>query len=123
MIKTRIWIIFFAAFFSITLAVTYFLYHTQKENPTARIYIDGNCVQSIDLASAEDGYFVIETEYGSNTVAIASHKICVSNADCPCRTCVKTGWISDGTIPIVCLPHHLVVKIESAGKNADTVTR
>ncbi len=123
MIKTRTWIILFCIIFALILGVTLFLYCAPKENPIARIYIDGNCVQSIDLSAAEDGYYEIETPYGTNTVSIADHKICVSQSDCPNHTCIKTGWISDSTMPIVCLPHRLVIKIDSAKSTADAVTR
>ena len=38
-------------------------------------------------------------------------RIRVSAADCPDQVCVEQGYISDGTVPIVCLPHGLVIEI------------
>ena len=32
-------------------------------------------------------------------------------ADCPDQVCVRQGWVQDRTVPIVCLPHRLVIEI------------
>ena len=45
-------------------------------------------------------------------------------ADCPDKVCVDTGWIGNGAVPIVCLPHHLVIRIEKQPQNdIDSVAR
>ena len=46
-------------------------------------------------------------------------RIRVSQADCPDQVCVDQGWIADGTVPIVCLPHKLVIEIVGGGSAFD----
>ena len=49
-------------------------------------------------------------------------RVRVSQADCPDQVCVNQGWISDGTVPIVCLPNQLIVQIEGGGNQLDAQT-
>lgn len=74
-----------------------------------RIVSDGELVETIDLSASPDRVIEIETERGRNTVTVENHRIRVSEADCPDRTCVKTGFLS-GARPIICLPHKLVIE-------------
>ena len=59
---------------------------------------------------------------GYNIVVIADGKVRVSEASCPDQVCVDQGWISDGTVPVVCLPNRLVIQIEGGGDGLDSVT-
>lgn len=76
---------------------------------------DDKILYTIDLKTAEDKTFDITYGGEKNTVEIKGGKIRVKDADCPDKVCVKTGWLSSSAIPIVCLPHHLV--IEFRGKS------
>ena len=59
---------------------------------------------------------------GYNIVVIADGKVRVSEASCPDQVCVDQGWISDGTVPVVCLPNRLVIQIEGGGDGLDSAT-
>ena len=59
---------------------------------------------------------------GYNIVVIADGKVRVSEASCPDQVCVDQGWISDGTVPVVCLPSRLVIQIEGGGDGLDSAT-
>lgn len=86
----------------------------------ARITRDGAVVEEIDLDQVGEGYsFVLEDESGRNTVRVEQGRICISEADCPDQVCVNQGWISDGTVPIVCLPHKLMIQIIGGGGGLD----
>lgn len=63
---------------------------------------DDEQVQRIRIDSPDGGYNIIEIGEG-NTIRI-------SEADCPDKTCVKTGVLRSEGVPIVCLPHKLVIK-------------
>ena len=54
--------------------------------------------------------------------ALLSGRIRVESADCPDQVCVDQGWISDGTVPVVCLPNRLVIQIEGGGDGLDSAT-
>ena len=80
---------------------------------TAVIYIDGSEYKRIDLSKTGKSYeFTIETEYGSNTVLVEPGAISVSSADCPDKICVHQGRVTQAGIPIICMPHRLVIRIE-----------
>jgi len=92
--------------------------------PVATVTLDGEVVETIDLDGVEEGYSFTLTapDGGSNTVEVAPGKIRVSHADCPDQVCVKQGFIEDGTVPIVCLPHKLIIEIRGGGDGLDAAT-
>ena len=88
--------------------------------PTARILRDGVLLEEIDLDQVDEPRsLVLEDESGSNTVTVEKGRICILEADCPDQICVNQGWISDSTIPIVCLPHKLMIEIVGDGGDLD----
>ena len=46
-------------------------------------------------------------------------RIRIAEADCPDQVCVNQGWISNGTVPIICLPHRLMIEIVDGGGGLD----
>lgn len=96
---------------------------TKKEEPSApvaRITRDGELLREISLDEVEESYsFVVEDELGSNTILVEPGRIRVSEADCPDQVCVNQGFISDGTVPVVCLPHKLMIEIVGGGSEFD----
>ena len=78
---------------------------------TARITSDGKVVRTIDLHTAQDETFVIESENGSNTVCISNGEISVTEASCPDRICVEHGALRSEYLPIICLPNRLVIEL------------
>ena len=84
--------------------------------PTARILRDGVLLEEIDLDRVAEPYsFTLEDGSGANTVQVERGRIRISAADCPDQVCVKQGWISGGAVPIICLPHTLMIEIVSGG--------
>lgn len=79
----------------------------------AVITVDGQLYDRIDLSAVAVPYErTVHTENGWNTLRISHGSVQVVEADCPGQDCVRQGAISDGIIPIVCLPHKLVIEIE-----------
>ena len=109
--KTWIWILLFAA---LVLGGLLLYYHLGRTGGTmAVISVDGKEIERIDLSRVEDSYdIVVETAYGRNTVHVEPGAISVTEADCPDRICVHQGKLTGGGIPIVCMPHRLVIEIE-----------
>lgn len=119
MIKTKTWILILVGILLLSVVAIVVMNKVAGSSSLAKIYIDGECTKTIDLQKSDDEIFVIETENGSNTVEIKDHKICIVDADCPDKTCVKMGWL-DSAEPIVCLPHKVVIKLESTQNNGET---
>lgn len=91
-----------------------------EDRPVARITRDGVLLEEIDLTTVDQPYtLTFEDESGRNVVTVEQGRIRVSEADCPDRVCVNQGWISDGTVPIVCLPHRLMIEIKGGGGELD----
>ena len=92
----------------------------KTDAPVARITRDGALLEEIDLDRVDETYsFTLEDGRGINTVLVERGRIRVSEADCPDRVCVNRGWISDGTAPIICLPHKLMIEIVGGGGDLD----
>ena len=61
---------------------------------------------------------------GSNTIVIENGEIRVSAADCPDQTCVQMGPLRSRAMPIVCLPHELVIRFaEETGDGLDALAQ
>ncbi len=92
-----------------------------EDHPVARVTLDGELVEEIDLTTVEKPFsFPVNSRSGGyNTVLVEPGRISVSEADCPDQICVRQGRISDGTVPIVCLPHKLMIEIVGGGEALD----
>lgn len=86
----------------------------------ARITRDGVLLEEIDLTKTQAPFsFLLEDGRGRNLISVEQGRIRVSEADCPDQICVNQGWISDGTVPIVCLPHRLMIQIVGGEEGLD----
>ena len=88
--------------------------------PVARITRDGALLEEIDLDKVDKPYsFTLEDGRGSNTVQVDQGRIRIAEADCPDQICVNQGWISNGAVPIICLPHRVMIEIVDGGGGLD----
>ena len=74
----------------------------QEGEVVARYPLSADC--AVTIPSDESGY---------NLLMISSGTASVSDADCPDRLCVRQKAISRKGESIICLPHKLVILIES----------
>ena len=110
--KKKVLVTAAATVFLLGAAGSAIMLNTPKKN-VALIKRDNKILYSIDLKTAEDKTFDIKYSGSVNTIEIKDGRIRVKDADCPDKVCVKTGWLSSSAIPIVCLPHHLVIEFEN----------
>ena len=82
--------------------------------------VSGNCITvTIDgelygtFALSDNQEIAIDTQYGHNLLVIESGKVYMKEADCPDGYCKRQGKITGERETIVCLPHKLVVEIET----------
>lgn len=126
MIKTRTWIVIIAAAALVLAAASALLLTKKAEGAVVQIIQGETVIREIDLSKVAREYsFVVEYPGGgSNTITVQPGRICVSEADCPDRICVHQGWLTDEPVPIVCLPHRLVITLKDpAPSGSDTVSR
>jgi hypothetical protein len=122
MIKNRTWIIIFSVLLLISLGVAFLIFLKPTSGSVANVYIDGELIRSIDLSEVTEGYeFTVQSERGINVVRVEKGRICVKEADCPDKVCVRSGWLKNSAAPICCLPHKLVIKIEKDGNTGDDI--
>lgn len=122
--QTRFWVILTAALLLVSVLASLPLLR-RTQGTVAKIYLDGQCIRSIDLSQVDSpSEFTVEGPAGTNTIRVEPGRICVSQAGCPDQVCVHQGWISDGVVPVVCLPNRLVIQIEEqqAGAEIDGVS-
>lgn len=100
------------AVFVISFIATLVILFPKDENSAvyAEVLRDNEVVCTLNLSEEGDRNFRIECESGWNEITVKDGKICVSDADCPDRTCVKSGYLRHEHLPVVCLPHRLVIK-------------
>ena len=124
--QTKFWIAAFLALAALSAAGSLWVLFGRSGGTTAHIYLDGTLIRTVDLSRVtETESFPVEGPAGSCTVEVEPGRIRVARADCPDQVCVRQGWISDGVLPIVCLPNGLVIEIPSSpsGQAVDGVSR
>lgn len=91
------------------------------EELTADIYQDGKLIASIRLKDVKESrtFTVTDADGGSNVVEVRPGEIGILRADCPDRLCVRQGFIRTSLLPIVCLPHRLVIRLRPEAAMTD----
>lgn len=120
--KNKALIIIMIVIFLLGLGGSLFVLFSGAKN-TVNIISDGRIVESVDLSASPDRKIVVEYEGRTNTVEIKDGKIHVIDAECYDHTCMKMGWLESASLPIVCLPNHLVIEYADDNNAPDAVTR
>ena len=111
--STKFWAILIAVVLVLSLGASVGIYRYRGIGSVACIYQNGELIRQIHLDTVTSPYELTVTNGdGENVISVEPGRIRVSQASCPDHVCVDTGWISDGVIPIVCLPNQLVIRIE-----------
>ena len=91
----------------------------QTDNLRVVIEVDGREFCNYDMDEF-GGIIPISTpDGGENRVWVQDDLVFMDDANCPDQTCVKQGVIRDSTVPIVCLPHKVIVRIEGGDSGLD----
>ena len=120
--KQKILIVILAVIF-VTAAVFSVVVLCAPEKNTVRIKSGEKVLYTLDLNVEKDREFIVECDGGKNTVEIKDGKIRVKSADCPDKTCVKMGWLESSAMPIVCLPHRMVIEFVDSDSEVDAIAR
>lgn len=117
--KTKHWILIFAAVIAICAAGMLLLRLAAQDGETVEIWSNGVLYKSVPLSKNQ--YFYVKTDNGYNTVVIDGGEVFVSEATCPDGICVAHG-IARPNDPIVCLPNSLIVQIVGSDAEIDAAT-
>jgi len=82
----------------------------------ALVQVDGRTVYKLRLD--ETHRVVVQGTSGLLTVETKDGEVAVTDAGCPNRLCVRTGWRSRAGDVIVCVPNKTVVRILPGGEDS-----
>lgn len=87
----------------------------------ARIYQDGELIDSIPLHTVEEAYtFTVVGENNCrNEIEVRPGSIGIISADCPDKLCIHQGFVDSSLLPITCLPNRLVIQL----REEETISR
>ena len=94
---------------------------TARGGACAVVEVNGQAVMRLPLDV--DAEVPLQTEGGYNLIRVEDGRVSVAEADCPDKLCVKQGEAHATNQRIVCLPHRLVVRVESAEDGPDAVAQ
>lgn len=86
---------------------------------TVRITTDS---ETVTYPLTEDRTVPVESNGYTLTVVIENGEVFVTDADCPDKTCEKTGHISQAGRSLICAPAHVIVTV-TGEKEADYAIR
>ena len=118
-VKTRWWILIFAALFIFCSLLGFFLLKPADTASQAEIYSNGLFLYRISLL--QDQVLSIPASGGGfNQITVKGGKIAVTSASCPDHYCMHRGFCNSGA-PIICLPNALEIRfVSSSGPDITT---
>lgn len=96
---------------------------SNNKSEAIEIYINNKLYRSIPIDEDED--LKIEGEFGYNYIKIHDNGVEITEASCPDKVCVESGFISKPSERIVCMPNKVVIKIKASDKvnnNEDVIS-
>jgi hypothetical protein len=81
---------------------------------TAQIMADGEVIETVELSLSAMQTFEETREVNGCVIVLSPEGVCVADADCPDRLCVKTGMITRAGEAIACVPNRVVVTLRQA---------
>ena len=119
--KLRILIIIAAAVFIAGIIGCVAVLNAPKKS-TVNVKSGGKVLYTLDLSKEDDRTFEVKSSDGGvNLIEIKDGKIRVKSADCPDKTCMRMGWLESSAMPVVCLPHRLVIEFTDDDGGVDAV--
>ena len=120
--KHKALIVIMIAIFLLGLGGSLFVLFSAPKS-TVDIISGGRLVETVDLRTSPDREIVVEYEGRTNTIEIKDGQIRVIDAQCYDHTCMRMGYLTSSSLPIVCLPNRLVIAFSGGSGAVDAVTR
>ncbi len=86
----------------------------RKTNLVAKVYVNNQVVEVVDLSKTEDSDFYIDGINGKLHIHSHDGAIAVLESNCPHQDCVKMGYVSETNKPIICAYNAVYIVIEGA---------
>ena len=88
-----------------------------KDNLVAKIYVQNDVVETIDLSKKQDNDYFIHGLNGDLHVHTHDGKIAVVESNCPHQDCVKMGYVGETNRPIICAFNAVYITINGQSPN------
>ena len=98
--------------------VCVFVFRTKK-NLIAKIHVQNEVVETIDLSKKEDKDYLVKGINGYVTVHTHNGSIAIVQSNCPHQDCVKMGYVSTSNRPIICAYNGVYITIEGGSTPND----
>ena len=117
--KTKNLLYIFIAILFLATLVQLFIMALRPPGATATIYQDTTPLKVVylDRVDAPFSFTVTGPAGEENVVRIRPGEIFMESATCPDQICVRQGPITDGSFPIVCMPHRILIQIGTASSD------
>ena len=111
--KTKNLLYLFIALLFLAALAQLFIMALRPPGTTATIYQDNTPLKVVhlDRVGAPYSFTVTGAAGEQNVVRIQRGEIFMESATCPDQICVRQGPITDGSFPIVCMPHRVLILI------------
>lgn len=93
----------------------------QKTNLVAKIMVNNNVVEVIDLSKKEDRDIQIDGTKGKLVARTHDGAIAIVESNCPHQDCVHMGYVKETNRPIICAYNAVYIVIEGATSGSDVV--
>ena len=88
-----------------------------KDNLVAKVYVQDNIVEIIDLSKKEEKDYTVHGLNGDLTIHTRNGEICVLKSNCPHQDCVKMGYVGESNRPIICAYNAVYITIDGESIN------
>ncbi len=103
------------------LASAAFLLLRPRGGLRAEIWLDGELVETVDLAALTEER---EIRVGEHVTVLAEPgRVRILHSDCPDKLCEHMGWSSSPAKPLICLPNRVTVAVTGGREESDAVLR
>lgn len=108
-----------AAIFLLGLTGSFYLLQ-RSSTDIVEILQDGTTLYRIDLSKQCHAQRIeIACDSGTNVIHIGADGVYMESASCADQSCVKMGTLRSTALPIVCLPHRLIVQYSNSNSDEE----
>lgn len=120
--KNDVWIVLLFVIIAVATALGYhFAANNDETGKIAVISLDGQIIKKINLDSLTEPLKIEIDGHYRQVIYAEPGRICFGESECPHKSCVKMGWISERGSSAVCLPNRVIIKIEGDFEETDGV--
>ncbi len=94
------------------LSLVLVLVFRKKGNLIAKIHVQNEVVETIDLSKKEEKDYLIKGINGYVHVHTHDGAIAIVKSNCPHQDCVKTGYVHETNHPIICAYNAVYITID-----------